>query len=72
MTVSAGERMLRLAARHAAAWNGEWWKIGVDGWPAAFTRLDAACREVGRDPASLARTLFLAVDAPGAQPSGRD
>ena len=72
MVGSTGERMIRLAARHADVWNGEWWKFGADDRRAAFARLDAACQEIGRDPASLARTLFLAVDAPGAPPSGRD
>ncbi len=72
MVGSTGERMICLAARHADVWNGEWWKFGADDRPAAFARLDAACQEIGRDPASLARTLFLAVDAPGAPPSGRD
>ena len=71
MVGATGERMFRLTARHADIWNGEWWKMGADGRPAAFARLNAACQEIGRDPVSLTRTLFLAVDAPGAPPSGR-
>ncbi|HEU5430485.1 MAG TPA: TIGR03560 family F420-dependent LLM class oxidoreductase, partial [Thermomicrobiales bacterium] len=46
----SGPRMLRLAARHADAWN-------VVGLPedarGVNRRMDAACRAEGRDPASL-------------------
>ncbi len=53
-----GDRLLRLAAEHADGWNTCWvWT------PAAYAErlavLDAACEEVGRDPASMWRTLGL-------------
>jgi alkanesulfonate monooxygenase SsuD/methylene tetrahydromethanopterin reductase-like flavin-dependent oxidoreductase (luciferase family) len=47
-------RMLRVAARHGDWWNPDW--IGLDGFRVLNDELDAACREVGRDPATLRRT----------------
>ncbi len=58
--------MLRLVARHADGWN--WW-TGDHGSAAATLRaivdeLEIVCQEVGRDPASLFRTLDVySVDA---------
>src|SRR5581483_8580662 len=50
----SGPRMLRLAARHADAWN-------VVGLPedvrSVNQRMDDACAAVGRDPASLVRSV---------------
>lgn len=50
-----GPRMMRLTARYADAWNSDWQRdpATVAGQMAA---LDEACREVGREPASLVRT----------------
>jgi alkanesulfonate monooxygenase SsuD/methylene tetrahydromethanopterin reductase-like flavin-dependent oxidoreductase (luciferase family) len=52
---TGGERMLRITARYADAWNTVWHKD-----PAAVEPLmqavDTACREVGRDPKTLVRT----------------
>ena len=72
MVGTTGERMLRAAARYADVWNGEWWKVEAGGRPATFARVDAASREVGRDPASLTKTVFMAIDMPGVSPSGRE
>ena len=50
----SGPRMLRLAARYADIWNA----VGTpDEGGAANQRLDAACAAIGRDPASLVRTV---------------
>jgi len=50
-----GPRMMRLTARYADVWNSDWQRD-----PATVRRqmeaLDDACREVGRDPATLVRT----------------
>ena len=47
-------RMLRLAARHADIWN----VVGEPADAGALNRaLDAACAEIGRDPASLIRSV---------------
>lgn len=64
----SGERMMRLAAQHADEWN-----VWVDstgnrasGVPAIREKMDAICREVGRDPATLRRSAAVMVDFPGA------
>lgn len=66
MIGSTGDRMLRLAARHADLWNvglvsGSNWP---DALPPILARLDAACVAVGRDPATLGRTVNLLVTLP--------
>ncbi|MCV0403510.1 MAG: LLM class flavin-dependent oxidoreductase [Chloroflexi bacterium] len=52
-----GPKMLRLVAEYADGWN--WWTTTSD--PEVLrplvAELEAACREVGRDPASLTRSL---------------
>jgi alkanesulfonate monooxygenase SsuD/methylene tetrahydromethanopterin reductase-like flavin-dependent oxidoreductase (luciferase family) len=68
MVGSRGPRMLRLTLPHVPLWNG--WLATGSSWPDAYPPLreavDAACREVGRDPAAVERTVSVAVD-----PSGR-
>lgn len=64
MIGTRGEKMLRLTAKHADSWNG--WLARGDNRPAAIPALrddvDAACREVGRDPGTLERTATVFVD----------
>jgi probable F420-dependent oxidoreductase len=61
---SSGPRMLRIIARDADAWNTVW-----HGTPEAvipkMAEVDAACREVGRDPTTLVRTAGGNVAMPG-------
>ncbi|CAN5793734.1 LLM class F420-dependent oxidoreductase [soil metagenome] len=57
-------RMLELCARYADIWNAEWY-ASADPIPALRQDVDAACNRVGREPASLERTLGLLIDAPG-------
>ena len=52
---SNGDRMLRLIARYADAWNTVWHKDTERVRP-QLERLEAACAEVGRDPRTLIRT----------------
>jgi alkanesulfonate monooxygenase SsuD/methylene tetrahydromethanopterin reductase-like flavin-dependent oxidoreductase (luciferase family) len=50
-------RMMRLIARYA-----DWWNTGVDTLEKArgqMNALDAACKEVGRDPKTLRRTAMV-------------
>jgi alkanesulfonate monooxygenase SsuD/methylene tetrahydromethanopterin reductase-like flavin-dependent oxidoreductase (luciferase family) len=57
-----GPRMMRLAARYADGWNA--WipnKSRPGEIPPLRERLDAACREVGRDPTSLERSAGIGV-----------
>ena len=59
-----GPRMLRLTARHADAWNTCW--LGQpDGLASRRAELEAACAEVGRDPATLEVTVGVNVGFPG-------
>jgi probable F420-dependent oxidoreductase len=53
-----GDRLLRLVAAHADGWNTCWtWTF--DAYRERLRVLDAACEAVGRDPATVWRTLGL-------------
>jgi alkanesulfonate monooxygenase SsuD/methylene tetrahydromethanopterin reductase-like flavin-dependent oxidoreductase (luciferase family) len=53
-----GDQLLRLAARHADGWNTCWvWT--PDAYRQRLRVLDDACASVGRDPATMWRTLGL-------------
>ena len=60
---SSGPRMLRITMPHADAWNVWYADIGNSpaGLPPYLERVDEACREVGRDPASVERTAAVQV-----------
>ncbi|HLO35737.1 MAG TPA: LLM class flavin-dependent oxidoreductase, partial [Candidatus Deferrimicrobium sp.] len=64
---SNGPRMLRIAAPHVEAWNT--WYADTGNTPEGVAPLrdvvDAACRDVGRDPAAIARTVAVHVRMPG-------
>ena len=67
MIGSNGPRMLRIAAPHVQAWNS--WFVAIDNAPEGVATLrdvvDAACRDVGRDPAAIERTVAVLVKLPG-------
>ena len=71
MVGSSGERMLAITIPHVDAWNA--WYDGFgnrpEGVAALRDRVDAACREAGRDPAAIARTVAVQVRLRGG--SGR-
>ena len=72
MVGTKGPRMLRVTAPHVDAWNSDWTsKPSVI--PPMTELVDTACREVGRDPATLERTAGLLIDLPERDPnrSGR-
>jgi alkanesulfonate monooxygenase SsuD/methylene tetrahydromethanopterin reductase-like flavin-dependent oxidoreductase (luciferase family) len=54
-------RMLELAARHADMWNEAWFGPPDERWAGLRRDLDAACRKVGRDPATLERSVGVSV-----------
>ena len=60
--------MLRLTLPSVPIWNG--WLCDANSYPDAYPALvepvEEACREVGRDPSTLERTVSISVD-----PSGR-
>ena len=69
-----GRRMLKLTARYADLWN-----TGYMGQPETMTeplaKIEAACREVGRDPATLGITALIGLwfpDLQAKQPSFLD
>jgi probable F420-dependent oxidoreductase len=68
MSGGEGPRMLRLTAQYADLWN-----TGYMGQPETMTgplaRIEAACREVGRDPASIGITALIGLWFPDLQPS---
>jgi alkanesulfonate monooxygenase SsuD/methylene tetrahydromethanopterin reductase-like flavin-dependent oxidoreductase (luciferase family) len=67
MIGAKGPRMMRLAARHADIWDADRPADCAD--PAslrpAIAAIDAACREVGRDPTTLKRTAWIQASMPG-------
>jgi alkanesulfonate monooxygenase SsuD/methylene tetrahydromethanopterin reductase-like flavin-dependent oxidoreductase (luciferase family) len=63
MVGTNGDRLLRLTAQFADAWNTTWLRDPTDIAPLR-TAVDAACTAVGRDPATLARTACVYLDLP--------
>ncbi len=68
MVGSEGERMLGLTLPHVASWNAwyAWFGNRPEGIPPLLAKIDAACRRVGRDPATVERTCAVLVALPGA------
>jgi alkanesulfonate monooxygenase SsuD/methylene tetrahydromethanopterin reductase-like flavin-dependent oxidoreductase (luciferase family) len=69
LMVGGGEpRMLKLVAQYADLWN-----VAYMGAPETFTpwreKMAAACREVGRDPATLGLTVLAALHFPDLYPA---
>lgn len=63
MVGTRGTRMLRLAAAHADAWNAwfTWYGNRPEGLAKLREKVDTACADVGRDPATLERTVAVSV-----------
>lgn len=61
---SNGQRMLRIIARYADAWNTVWHGSPEEIIP-QMAAVDEACREVGRDPSTLVRTAGGNIAMPG-------
>jgi alkanesulfonate monooxygenase SsuD/methylene tetrahydromethanopterin reductase-like flavin-dependent oxidoreductase (luciferase family) len=65
--LGSGPRMLALTARFADLWNA--WLTWDRSWPDAIpplrAKVDAACRAIGRDPATLGRTVTILAEVPG-------
>lgn len=53
-----GDRLLDVCARHADGWNTVWTWTLAD-WRARSSVADAACERLGRDPATLTRSVGL-------------
>jgi probable F420-dependent oxidoreductase len=67
MIGSKGPRMLRATMAHADAWNGWYNDTGnaASGVAPLRTLVDDACREVGREPGEVERTVAVLVRLPG-------
>lgn len=61
MVAAKGERMLRLTARHADAWQTAWFGLPDDRFRERLGHLHEACEAEGRDPGSLALTVGVEV-----------
>lgn len=68
---TSGQKMLRLTARYADMWNVDW-RNSPSLIPPYLADVDAACRDVGRDPKTLQRTLGIEVDMSGKPPAAGD
>jgi probable F420-dependent oxidoreductase len=66
LVAAKGERVLRLAARHADAWNAAWFGHPTDRFHERRADLVRACAAEGRDPATMEITVGLTVDAEAA------
>jgi probable F420-dependent oxidoreductase len=66
LIASKGERMMRLTARHADAWNVAWFGLPTERFHQRRADLVAACEAEGRDPATLELTVGLVIDAAAA------
>ena len=62
LIAARGERMLRLAARHADAWNAAWFGLPSERFTQRRAGLLAACEAESRDPATLQVTVGLTID----------
>jgi alkanesulfonate monooxygenase SsuD/methylene tetrahydromethanopterin reductase-like flavin-dependent oxidoreductase (luciferase family) len=69
MIGSQGARMLEITLPYVQSWNAwyAWFGNRPEELAPILADLDAACRAVGRDPATLERTCALLVALPGAQ-----
>ena len=65
LVASKGERMLRLTATWADAWNTAWFGRVDDRLRTRLADLDAACVAAGRDPATIRRTVGIRLHPPG-------
>ncbi len=63
LIAAKGERVLRLAARHADAWNAAWFGFPDERFEQRRANLVAACEAEGRDPASVEITVGITVDS---------
>ncbi len=64
LVAAKGPRMLRLAARHADAWNSAWFGAPDERLAGRRADLAAACGAAGRDPATLGVTIGVVVRYP--------
>lgn len=67
LVAGEGPRMLRLAARHADAWNTAWYGLPDDRLARQLAALADALESEGRDPATMTKTAGMVVRDPGVE-----
>lgn len=70
LIASKGERVQRLAARWADAWNAAWFGFPAEPYHERLAGLHRACEAEGRDPATIEITVGVGVREPGVQGFG--
>jgi alkanesulfonate monooxygenase SsuD/methylene tetrahydromethanopterin reductase-like flavin-dependent oxidoreductase (luciferase family) len=65
LVAAKGPRMLRLTATWADAWNTAWFGAVDERLRGRLAGLDQACDEVGRDRATMRRTIGIKLQDPG-------
>jgi probable F420-dependent oxidoreductase len=68
LIAAKGERMLRLAARHADLWNTAWYGFPDDRSASRIADIKAACEAEGRDPGTLELPVGVTIDTKTADP----
>ena len=69
LVASKGDRMLRLTAQWADAWNTAWFGRIDDVLRERMAGLDAACDDVSRERGSIRRTIGIRLHEPGQRPA---
>jgi alkanesulfonate monooxygenase SsuD/methylene tetrahydromethanopterin reductase-like flavin-dependent oxidoreductase (luciferase family) len=62
LIAAKGERVLRMVARHADAWNAAWFGFPDERFAARRADLLTACEAEGRDPATITVTAGITID----------
>ncbi|MEN8239158.1 MAG: LLM class flavin-dependent oxidoreductase, partial [Actinomycetota bacterium] len=67
MIGSEGPRVLKATLPHVDMWNAwfAWFGNSPEGAAESIAKIEAACREVGRDPEEVDKTVTVLVRAPG-------
>src|SRR5690349_16979730 len=68
LIAAKGERMLKLTARHADAWNTAWYGFPDERSASRIADVKAACETEGRDPATLELTIGVTIDTRTSDP----
>lgn len=63
LIAAKGERVMRLTARHADAWNAAWFGFPNERFAQRRADLVAGCEAEGRDPATIEITVGLTMDS---------
>lgn len=67
LIAAKGERVLRMVARHADAWNAAWFGFPDERFTSRRADLLAACEAEGRDPATITITAGITIDSQTAE-----